>query len=497
MKEVYCMTVNSVFVDSASSLWSFQLTELYLLPVIGILLLFLIPSRKVDLIRQVALVTSLVTFVYSLFFWFTFDHMSTKFQFVESFRFNDMHITAGIVGISIFFVLLTTFLIPICILASWNSIQKYVKEYMICFLMLDVMLLAVFTILDLIMFYIFFESVLIPMFLIIGIWGSRTRKIRAAYQFFLYTLIGSLLMLVAILYIYFEFGTTDYQLLLNADFNESQQLWLWLAFFVSFAVKVPMVPFHIWLPEAHVEAPTAGSVILAGILLKLGTYGLIRFSLPLFPIASAYYTPLVYTMSVVAVMYTSLTTLRQIDLKKIIAYSSVAHMGVVTIGLFTGNLQGIVGSVFIMLSHGLISSALFLCVGVLYDRYHTRIIKYYNGLAATMPLFAIIFVFFTLANLGFPGTSAFVGELLTFAGALQNNTWVTFFAATGMILGAAYSLWLCNRVLFGDLAKGVYIDITRRECMVFVPLIVLTLWLGVAPDPFLYTLHVSISCLLN
>ena len=291
MKEVYCMTVNSVFVDSASSLWSFQLTELYLLPVIGILLLLLIPSRKVDLIRQVALVTSLVTFVYSLFFWFTFDHMSTKFQFVESFRFNDMHITAGIDGISIFFVLLTTFLIPICILASWNSIQKYVKEYMICFLMLDVMLLAVFTILDLIMFYIFFESVLIPMFLIIGIWGSRTRKIRAAYQFFLYTLIGSLLMLVAILYIYFEFGTTDYQLLLNADFNESQQLWLWLAFFVSFAVKVPMVPFHIWLPEAHVEAPTAGSVILAGILLKLGTYGLIRFSLPLFPIASAYYTP--------------------------------------------------------------------------------------------------------------------------------------------------------------------------------------------------------------
>jgi proton-translocating NADH-quinone oxidoreductase chain M len=507
-----------------------KIVGLLIIPLIGILAIMLTSELELRRVRITALTTALIEFVYSMWFWVEFDNSTSTFQFVETFGWGvkkfGMESTAsgisfqlGIDGISIFFVLLTTLLIPICILASWESIRKYVKEYMICFLLLDLMLVAVFTILDIVMFYIFFESVLIPMFLIIGVWGSRTRKIRAAYQFFLYTLIGSVLMLMAILLIYFETGTTNYQLLLTAEFSEKRQLLLWLAFFASFAVKVPMVPFHIWLPEAHVEAPTAGSVILAGILLKLGTYGLIRFSLPLFPIASAYYTPLVYTMSVIAVIYTSLTTLRQIDLKKIIAYSSVAHMGFVTIGLFTANIQGITGSIFIMLSHGLISSALFLCVGVLYDRYHTRILKYYNGIAQTMPIFAIIFLFFTLANLGFPGTSAFVGEILTLFGAFQSNVWVTILAATGMVLGAAYSIWLCNRILFGRLMSHLgpvetsvsvvnvdsnlgiskkievnkHFDMTKREFFVLLPLIFLTLYLGILPDVVLDTIHLCVS----
>jgi proton-translocating NADH-quinone oxidoreductase chain M len=338
------------------------------------------------------------------------------------------------------------------------------------------------------------------MFIIIGVFGSRTRKIKAAYQFFIYTLVGSVLMLLAIFLIYFETGTTDFQLLLNADLSEKKQFILWLAFFASFSVKVPMLPFHIWLPEAHVEAPTAGSVILAGILLKMGTYGLLRFSLVLFPVASAYFSPFVYLLSVAAVIYTSCTTLRQVDLKKVIAYSSVAHMGFVTIGIFSNNINGIEGSLIIMISHGFISSALFLCVGVLYDRHHTRLIKYYVGIAQVMPLYSFFFLFFSIANLGFPITSSFSGEFLTLVGAFEINTIVASLSSLGMILSAAYSLWLCNRVLFGKLIiKYIihYLDINNKEIALFVPLVICTFWMGIYPEIFLDIMHISVANILE
>jgi proton-translocating NADH-quinone oxidoreductase chain M len=356
-------------------------------------------------------------------------------------------------------------------------------------------MIAVFCMLDLLLFYVFFESVLIPMFIIIGVWGSRERKIRAAYQFFLYTLVGSVLMLLAILAIYFQAGTTDLEVLLTTNFSEKRQLLLWLAFFCSFAVKVPMIPVHIWLPEAHVEAPTAGSVILAGVLLKLGTYGFLRFSIPLFPLATVYFTPLVYTMSVIGIVYASLTTLRQIDLKKIIAYSSVAHMGFVTLGLFSLNVQGIEGSILLMLSHGFVSSALFLCVGVLYDRHKTRLVKYYGGVVHVMPVFSVLFLIFTLGNLSLPGTSSFIGEFLILTGAFQTNTFIATVAATGMILGGAYSIWLYNRVVFGNF-KPMYLhtfsDVNRREFWLFVPFVAVVLWMGVYPNIFVDCMHCSV-----
>jgi len=347
---------------------------------------------------------------------------------------------------------------------------------------------------------VFFESVLIPMFLIIGVWGSRERKIRAAYQFFLYTLIGSLFMLLAILLIYFQVGTTDLQVLSTVEFSERRQFFLWAAFFLSFAVKVPMIPFHIWLPEAHVEAPTAGSVILAGILLKLGTYGFLRFSIPLFPEATVYFTPLIYTLSVLGIIYASFTTLRQIDLKKIIAYSSVAHMGFVTLGLFSLNAQGIEGAILLMLSHGFVASALFLCIGILYDRTHTRLVRYYGGLVQTMPLFSFFFFVFTLGNLSLPGTSSFVGEFLILLGVFQTNTFIATLAATGMILGGAYSIWLYNRVVFGNL-KPVYLnqfaDVNRREFFILLPFVVCIFWMGVYPSIFLESFHFSVANILQ
>jgi proton-translocating NADH-quinone oxidoreductase chain M len=354
--------------------------------------------------------------------------------------------------------------------------------------------------LDLLIFYVFFESVLIPMFLIIGVWGSRERKIRAAYQFFLYTLFGSVLMLLAILLIHFQTGTTDYQILLATEFSEKRQLLLWLAFFASFAVKVPMVPVHIWLPEAHVEAPTAGSVILAGILLKLGTYGFLRFSIPMFPEATLFYTPLIYTRSVIAIIYASLTTLRQVDLKKIIAYSSVAHMNYVTLGIFSLNLQGIEGSLLLMFSHGLVSSALFLCVGCLYERSHTRLVKYYGGAVQTMPIFSLIFLFFTLGNISLPGTSSFVGEFLILAGAFQTNPFAGTLAASGMIFGTAYSMWLFNRVIFGNIKTqsfSSFADLNRREVYMFLPFIFGVLWMGLYPEMFLEGMHVSVANLIQ
>ena len=397
-------------------------------------------------------------------------------------------------------MILTTLLVPLCLLASWDSIKIHVKEYLIAFLVMETLLIIVFSIMDLLLFYVFFESVLIPMFLIVGIWGSRERKIRAAYLLFLYTLVGSVLMLLAILLIYSIAGTTTYTNLLTVQFDESLQKFLWLAFFASFAVKVPMVPVHIWLPEAHVEAPTAGSVILAGVLLKLGSYGLIRFSMPLFPAATIYFTPLVYTMAAIAVIYTSLTAIRQSDMKRIIAYASVAHMNVILVGMFALNMQGLEGAMIQMLSHGLVSSALFLCVGVLYDRHHSRMVKYYSGMAHTMPLFAIVFMFMTMANIALPGTSSFVGEFLILAGAFQVNTTICVLAGTGMILGGGYSLWLYNRIAFGNLkvqAIKQFSDMNRREFMVFLPLTVGTLVMGIYPEIFLDPMHVSIAGLIE
>nr|YP_009114056.1 NADH dehydrogenase subunit 4 [Ahnfeltia plicata]AHB62119.1 NADH dehydrogenase subunit 4 [Ahnfeltia plicata]UAT98006.1 NADH dehydrogenase subunit 4 [Ahnfeltia plicata] len=473
------------------------------IPLLGVLTLFLIPSTNVHLCRIVALWTACFTFLSSVSLWLQFDQGTSLFQFSKTYSWFsslNFYYTIGIDGISLFFILLTAFLIVVCILVSWGSIQIHVKEYLICFLLLEFLLIQVFCVLDLFLFYIYFESVLIPMFLIIGIWGSRERKIRAAYQFFLYTLVGSLLMLVALLLIYFQTGTTDLQILWNTEFTESRQILLWLAFFASFAVKIPMIPFHIWLPEAHAEAPTAGSVILAGILLKMGGYGFLRFSLPMFPMATIYFTPLVYTLSLIAAIYASLTTLRQVDLKKIIAYSSVSHMGFVTIGIFTLNTQGVEGSILLMLSHGLVSSALFLCVGVLYDRHKTRIVKYYSGLSQVMPMFTVFFLFFTFANMGFPGTSSFIGEILVLIGAFQVNTLLTFFTAISMILGAAYSIWLFNRVSFGLLKLQYYSsfqDISRREFWILFPLVALTLWMGIYPNAFLNEIHFSVTSLLE
>nr|QIC54978.1 NADH dehydrogenase subunit 4 [Cryptophyta sp. CCMP2293] len=479
------------------------LSWLILIPLVGILIIFGICKLKINLIKFVAFTISLITFVLSLFLFIFFDNSTSKFQFLEYFEWlpwANLHVFIGVDGISLFFILLSTFLVFICILTSWSTVNAYEKEHYICFLLILIFLIFVFSVLDILAFYIFFESILIPMYLIIGTWGSRTRKIKAAYQFFLYTLVGSVLMLLAIFFIYFETGTTDIQLLLSVNFSEKKQFILWLAFFASFAVKVPMVPFHIWLPEAHVEAPTSGSVILAGILLKMGTYGFLRFSLPLFPVACVYFSPFVYLLSVVAVIYTSCTTLRQVDLKKIIAYSSVAHMGFVTIGIFSGNIFGIEGSLIIMLSHGFISSGLFLCVGVLYDRHHTRLIKYYVGIVQVMPVYGCFFIFFSVANLGFPSTSSFCGEFLTLVGAFESNTVITTLASLGMILSAAYSLWLCNRVLFGQLhVKHIiqYSDLNKREICLLFPLVFCTLWLGIYPEIFLDTMHVSVANILE
>jgi len=416
---------------------SMSLINLCALPLFGAFCILFISNIRV--VKVLALSTSLITFLYSLLFWVTFDRSTAHFQFVEELSWLES-VCVGIDGISLLFILLTTFLVPACLLVAWNSIQISVKEYFVAFLILESFMIAVFCILDLLLFYVFFESVLLPMFIIIGVWGSRERKIRAAYQFFLYTLIGSVLMLLAILFLYFQAGTTDYQYLLTLELSERRQILLWLAFFSSFAVKVPMVPVHIWLPEAHVEAPTAGSVILAGVLLKLGTYGFLRFSIPLFPFASVYFTPLMFTMSVMGIIYASFTTLRQIDLKKIIAYSSVAHMGFVTLGLFSLNTQGIEGAILLMISHGLVSGALFLCVGCLYDRTKTRLVKYYSGCVHSMPIFCTMFLFFTMGNISLPGTSSFIGEFLILTGAFQVNTLIATLSATGMVLGGAYSL---------------------------------------------------------
>jgi NADH-quinone oxidoreductase subunit M len=434
--------------------------------------------------KWIALWTTLATLAVSLALVARFDPAQPGFQFVELIPwFAGASYHMGVDGISVLFVLLTTFLLPLCILASWTSIKTRVLEYMIAFLVLETLMIGVFTALDLFLFYIFFEGGLVPMFLIIGIWGGKNR-IYAAYKFFLYTLLGSVLMLGAMLYMTAVAGTTSIPELMRYKFDPSVQTWLWLAFSASFAVKMPMWPVHTWLPDAHVEAPTAGSVILAGILLKLGGYGFLRFNLPMFPAASELFTPLIFTLSTIAIVYTSLVAFRQTDIKKLIAYSSVAHMGFVTMGIFAGNIYGVQGAIFQMLSHGLVSGALFLCVGVVYDRMHTREIAFYGGLADRMPWYAATFMVFTMANVGLPGTSGFIGEVLTMTGTYGVSTWTAIVAATGVILSALYALTLYRRVVYGRLTNPALAEITDldwREVVVFTPLIVGTLVLGVYP----------------
>lgn len=453
--------------------------------------------------KRIALGASLFTFFISLYFWIFFDKSTIQYQFTQNILFNQSFFFSfplGVDSLSLFFILLTTLTMPICLLVGWQSVRKNIKEYYISFLLLEVFLLLVWMVTDLFLFYIFFESVLIPMFLVIGIWGSRDRKIRAAYQFFLYTLAGSVCMLLGVLFLYFQTGTTDIHILLVSRLTETRQLFLWISFFASFAVKVPMIPFHLWLPEAHVEAPTGGSVLLAGILLKLGGYGFLRFSIPLFPYASLYFTPFVYTLSLCGIIYASFTTLRQIDLKKIIAYSSVAHMNYVTIGLFTWNTIGMEGSYLLMISHGVVSPALFLLVGFLYDRHKTRLLRYYSGCGRMMPIFALFFLFFTMANISIPGTSSFVGEFLILTGAFQNNTTVAIGAATGMVWGGAYGLWLANRLLYGVpkiIYIGTFADLSRREVALVFPYFLLTLWIGFYPEPILSTIHPSLLSLIH
>jgi len=452
--------------------------------------------------RSVALWTSSVNFLLSLMIWFNFDNATSAFQFEEKAVWMpvfDVSFHMGVDGISMLFVLLTTLLTPVCVLASWDSIKDRVKEYMIAFLVMETMMIGMFCALDLVLFYIFFEGVLLPMFLIIGVWGGP-RRVYSAFKFFLYTLAGSVLMLLAMLAMYFDAGTTDIPTLLRHGFPVDLQPWLWLAFFASFAVKVPMWPVHTWLPDAHVEAPTAGSVILAGVLLKFGGYGFLRFSIPMFPEATVMFTPLIYTLSIVAVIYTSLVALAQHDMKKLIAYSSVAHMGFVTIGAFTLTVQGVEGAIYQMLSHGVVSAALFLIVGVVYDRMHSREIDTYGGLVHRMPAYSLIFMLFMLASVGLPGTGGFVGEFLVLVGAFQANSWVAAFAATGVILGAVYMLYLYRRVIFGKLTKESLMKITDmspREWAVFAPLIILTLWMGIYPSSFLDVMHVSVADMLK
>ncbi|MCE3233326.1 MAG: nuoM [Rickettsiaceae bacterium] len=483
------------------------LSIIIFLPLIGALFLALFVrgnDKNADKnAKNTALWVTIGTFIFSLSIWSGFDDTTSAFQFVEKYEWvkgYNIYYYLGIDGISLFFVLLTTFLMPICILAGWNSITKHVREYMICFLLLETMVIGVFCALDFVLFYLFFEAVLIPMYFIIGIWGGD-RRVYASFKFFLYTLAGSVLLLIALLYIYNYAGTTEIPVLMEKipSLGLDIQKWLWIALFASFAVKVPMWPVHTWLPDAHVQAPTAGSVILAGVLLKLGGYGFLRLSLPLLPKASAFFAPFMFDLSIIAIIYTSLVALVQEDMKKLIAYSSVAHMGFVTLGIFALNRQGIDGSIVVMLSHGLVSAALFLGVGVLYDRLHTKEIKLYGGVVERMPIFALLFMVFTLASVGLPGTSGFVGELLSMAGVFQVNKIVAALSATGIILGAAYMLWLYKRVIFGeiknkDVAKME--DLSAREIAMLLPIVVLVILIGVYPAVITDLIRESVTNLL-
>lgn len=480
------------------------LSTVTFLPLVGVVLLLLTnengPFGRRNILN-VSLLTTVFTFIVSLFIWIGFDNSNPGFQMIEKHNWfgNIAAYHLGVDGISMLFVILTTFLMPFCVLASWDSVQKRLKEYMIAFLLLEVVMIGVFVALDTVLFYVFFEATLIPMFIIIGVWGGKDR-VYASYKFFLYTLLGSVLTMLAIMAMYWQAGTTDMTELLEHGFPAGMQTWLWLACFAAFAVKMPMWPVHTWLPDAHVQAPTAGSVILAGVMLKLGGYGFIRFSLSMFPLASEHFAPFVFTLSVLAIIYTSLVAMMQEDIKKLIAYSSVAHMGYVTMGIFAANVQGLQGAIFQMLSHGIVSSALFLCVGVVYDRLHTREIAAYGGLVNNMPKYAVAFMVFTMANVGLPGTSGFVGEFLTIIGVFRANTWVALFAATGVILSASYALWLYRRVIFGALEKEslkAMLDLNTREKVILYPLVVLTIFFGVYPAPVFDATAASVDLVIN
>ncbi len=474
------------------------------LPLVGVIFLLLVSGTEETVKKTsgaVALLTSMVTFLASIYLWMNFSYTSDGFQFIEEKKwiFDFVNYKVGIDGMSLAFILLTTFITPICILATINSVKVRVKEFLIALLLMETLMLGVFCSLDLFIFYLFFEAGLIPMFLIIGIWGGE-RRVYSAFKFFLYTLFGSIFMLVSIIFIYFDAGTLDVSKLINLQINKDYQKFLWLGFFASFAVKTPMWPVHTWLPDAHVEAPTAGSVILAAILLKMAGYGFIRFSLGMFPDASIYFAPLIFALSIIAIIYTSLVALIQKDMKKLIAYSSVAHMGFVTIGIFVFNKQGIEGSIFQMISHGVISAALFLCVGVVYDRLHTREIDNYGGVVNVMPKYAIMFMIFTLGSLGLPGTSGFIGEILVLIGSFKYNYLVAFFAATGVVLSACYSLWLYRRVVFGEIKnekiKGL-LDLNKNEILILTPLIIMTILLGFYPSIVLDMISTSVNTTIN
>ena len=483
--------------------WPILSTITYL-PLLGALFILLIPGEDETVgrnARAVALWTTVATFILSIVMLFEFDGSRTDLQFYEqaSWLGGNIDYVMGVDGISVLFIILTTSLMPLCILASWESIKIRVREYMVAFLLLETLMVGVFCAQDLLLFYLFFEAGLIPMFLIIGIWGGA-RRVYASFKFFLYTLLGSVLMLLALIYMYWQVGTTNMTALANFQFSSSEQMWLWLAFFASFAVKMPMWPVHTWLPDAHVEAPTAGSVILAGVLLKMGGYGFLRFSLPMFPLATDMFTELVFVLSVIAIIYTSLVALAQEDMKKLIAYSSVAHMGFVTMGIFAATQQGIQGAIFQMLSHGWISGALFLCVGVIYDRMHTREIAAYGGLANRMPIYAAVFMLFTMANVGLPGTSGFVGEFLTIIGTFQVSTWTALLAATGVILSACYALTLYRKISFGELeneALQSITDMNSREIAVIAAPVAATIIFGVWPAPILDLISASVEALIT
>jgi len=480
------------------------LSSITFLPLIGAFFVFLTRSESSQVNRgaiYVSLFTSFVNFFLALFLWYSFDNTVSNFQFVEELSWISGFIKFkfGIDGISILFILLTAFITPICVISCINSVKTRLKEFLIAILVLETFMIGVFCSLDLVIFYIFFEAGLIPMFLIIGIWGGP-RKVYSAFKFFLFTLLGSVLMLVAIISIYWITGTTDFTEIYKIKIPQEFQYLLWLAFFSSFAVKLPMWPVHTWLPDAHVEAPTAGSVILAAILLKMGGYGFLRFSIGMFPIASEYFTPLIFALSVIAIIYTSLVALMQDDMKKLIAYSSVAHMGFVTLGIFTFNKQGIEGSIVQMFSHGLISAALFLCVGVLYDRTHSRLINYFGGVVHVLPKYSFIFMIFILATLGLPGTSGFVGEFLVLVGAFKVNFLVAILATLGVVLAAAYMLWLYKRVIFGKLEKNELKemkDLNRSELAILFSLGILVILFGFYPEPLLNTINVSVDNLIN
>jgi len=481
------------------------LTALILLPLVGAAWILLVPGgtevARAHNARMTALLTSLLVFALAVMLWLNFDNGNGGFQFIEKHDLFGPYFSyhLGIDGIALVLIALTAFLMPLCVIASWDSIQTRVCEYMAAFLFMEALMIGVFASLDMMLFYIFFEGGLIPMYLIIGIWGGK-RRIYASFKFFLYTLLGSVLMLLAMLYMINTAGTTSIPELLAYDFDKDVQTWLWLAFFASFAVKVPMWPVHTWLPDAHVEAPTAGSVVLAGVMLKMGGYGFLRFSLPMFPDASHELAGLVFALSMIAVVYTSLVALVQEDMKKLIAYSSVAHMAFVTAGLFAFNSQGIEGAIFVMLSHGVVSAALFLCVGVVYDRMHTREIAKYGGLVNRMPAYSLVFMVFTMASIGLPGTSGFVGEFLVMVGAYKASTWLVFVIATGVILGAAYMLWLYRKVVFGELTRHdlqSILDLTWKEKVVFAPMLLLVFWMGIYPNSFLDPLRAPVAKLVS